>query len=180
MSKINNNLILIFGILAFIFGLSSLASPAYARGGMVDSGVYFTPYTYPLDYIPSSAPVNNGPVVIPGCEGRNTGYSTVNGQSCVGNYIAPTTTTTTKTTAVKKVNTTVAKTTTPAKVATASDVNDSYGSLTANALFGSNSFMPSGLLQWFIAIILILAIIFSWRYVHRSKENYMAEPLKHA
>ncbi|MFA5095106.1 MAG: hypothetical protein WC447_00355 [Candidatus Paceibacterota bacterium] len=177
MSKINNNLILIFGILAFIFGLS-LASPAFARGGVVESGVTFTPYTYPVEYI--SNPVNNGPVVIPGCEGRNTGYSTVNGQSCVGNYIAPTTTATKTTVAKKTTNTTVAKTTTPAKVATASDINESYGDLTANALFGSDSFMPSGLIQWIIAIVLVLAIIFLWRYVHRSKENYMLEPMKHA
>ena len=155
MSKINNNLILVFAILAFVFGLS-LATPAYARGGIVESGVNFTPYTYPLDYIASPTPVVTS---------------------------TPPVTTTTSTTTVKKTtNTTVAKTTTPApaKVATASDVNDSYGNLTANALFGSNSFMPSGLVQWIVFAILILLIIFLWRYIHRSEEKYMSSPLKHA
>jgi hypothetical protein len=195
MSKINNNLILVFAILAFVFGLS-LATPASAYYSFTSSeGVVFhgnppIDYSTPI-YYQASAPVvykapvvNNGPVVIPGCEGRNTGYSTVSGQSCVGNYIAPTTTTTTttKTTAVKNVNNTVAKTTTPApvKVATASDVNDSYGSLTANALFGSNSFMPTGLVQWIIFAIIVLLIIFLWRYIHRSEEKYLSSPLKHA
>ena len=62
----------------------------------------------------------------------------------------------------------------------ASDFNESYGSLTANALLGSNSFMPTGLVQWIIFVILILLIIFLWRYVYRSKEKYMLEPMKHA
>ena len=62
----------------------------------------------------------------------------------------------------------------------ASDFNESYGSLTANALLGSNSFMPTGLVQWIIFAILIVLIIFLWRYVHRSEEKYMLEPMKHA
>jgi|GEM_PF-1305020 len=61
-----------------------------------------------------------------------------------------------------------------------SDFNESYGSLTANALLGSNSFMPTGLLQWIGFIIMIILIIFLWRYINRSEEKYMKEPLKHA
>jgi hypothetical protein len=173
MSKINNNLTLILGILAFILGLS-LALPAFARGNPVESGVIFTPYTY--TYSTNPVPVATGPVVIPGCEGRTTGYSTATGQSCYGNYINNTSTTT-----VKNTNTTVAKTVTKTNSdVVASDTNEDYGSLTANALFGSDSFMPTGLIQWILCIVLILAIIFLWRYVHSSKEKYMAGPLKHA
>ena len=62
----------------------------------------------------------------------------------------------------------------------ASDFNENYGSLTANALLGSNSFMPTGLVQWILFVVLILLIIFLWRYMHRSKEKYMLEPMKHA
>ena len=62
----------------------------------------------------------------------------------------------------------------------ASDFNENYGSLTANALLGSDSFMPTGLVQWIVFVIMILLIIFLWRYVHRSEEKYMGEPLKHA
>jgi len=58
--------------------------------------------------------------------------------------------------------------------------NETYGSLTANALVGSNSFMPNGLAQWIFFLVLIVAIIFLWRYVHRSEEVYMSEPMKHA
>jgi hypothetical protein len=65
-------------------------------------------------------------------------------------------------------------------VSSTSDINESYGSLTANALTGSNSVMPSGLAQWIFLGIIICLIIFLWRYVHRSKEIYMAEPMKHA
>lgn len=61
-----------------------------------------------------------------------------------------------------------------------SDLNESYGSLTANALVGSNSFLPTGFAQWILMILIILAIIFLWRYIHRSEEVYMSEPLKHA
>jgi len=177
MSKINNKLILILGILAFIFGLS-LASPVFAAGGgTVQYGVTFSPeystqYTNPVQYV-YPTPVVTSPTVIPGCEGRTTGYSTTTGQSCVGNYVAPASTTTTTNTVSKTTNTNKS-------VATTSDVNPNYGSLTANALFGSNSFMPSGLIQWIVFAILILLIVFLWRYVHRSEEKYMAEPMKHA
>ncbi|KKP85684.1 MAG: hypothetical protein UR88_C0010G0006 [Candidatus Nomurabacteria bacterium GW2011_GWA1_35_8] len=64
--------------------------------------------------------------------------------------------------------------------AKANDINESYGSLTANALFGSDSFMPSGLLQWILFVLLVVGIIFLWRYIHHSEEKYMAEPMKHA
>ncbi|HAS80465.1 MAG: Cell surface receptor IPT/TIG domain protein [Candidatus Nomurabacteria bacterium GW2011_GWE1_32_28] len=60
------------------------------------------------------------------------------------------------------------------------NIDENYGSLTANALLGSNSFMPNGIVQWIFFVILIVAIIFLWRYVHRSEEVYMSEPMKHA
>ena len=58
--------------------------------------------------------------------------------------------------------------------------NDNYGGLTANALEGSNNFLPTGLLQWIFLAIIVLAIIFLWRYVFRSEDKYLSEPLKHA
>ena len=61
----------------------------------------------------------------------------------------------------------------------ASDINENYGDLTANAVLGSNSFMPSGLVQWIFLAILVFAIIFLWRYA-LGREKYMSEPLKHA
>lgn len=176
MNKTSNKLILIFGaILAFSFAL-----PAYAETVTVDSGVIFNPsgYSYNTSY-QRTTPVYNTPVYytapvvyttplsIAGCEGRNTGFSTVTGESCAGNYVEKPTTIIVENTNSSKTNTaTVAK-------------KDGYGSLAANALLGSNSFMPSGLLQWIFFIVLIVSIIYLWRYVY-GKHKYLSEPLKHA
>jgi len=150
MSKINNKLILILGILAFIFGLL-LASPAYARGGPLESGLRFTPYDYPVQYV------------------NNTNTNTNNNPS---NNSSSTNVSNTTTQNSDTSNTTVSKT-------TDSNTNDSYSSLTANALVGSNSFLPTGLMQWIILAVIIVAIIFLWRYVH-AEDKYLSEPLKHA
>jgi ATP-dependent Zn protease len=182
MKEINNKLILTLAILAFVFGLF-LASPVHADG-TVYSGLVFTPYApvynspNPNNYYNSS---NNTPEVIPGCDGRTTGFSSTTGQSCFGNLVNnnSNSTTTTKNT---DTNTTVSNNTNATTTNnTGNNTNPTYGSLGANALVGSNNgFMPSGLLQWIIFILLVLALVFLWRYVHGSKEKYMLEPMKHA
>ncbi len=196
MSKTNNKLIFISGVFSFILGLLLSASPVYARGGVVESGLTFTPYNYPIQYLSNPVPNQTS---IPGCEGRNTGFSTINGQSCVGNNInntnnadqnTNTTSSNITNTTTKNSNTTTENNNTVSKITDTNNTiatldsnssnKDTYGSLTANALIGSNSFMPTGLLQWIICIILILAIIFLWRYVHNSKDKYMSSPMKHA
>lgn len=193
MSKTSNKLILVLGIIAFIFGLL-LATPAFARESFtMRSGVDFDADTYSNNRISNY----NNSSVIPGCEGRTTGFSTVTGQSCYGNNVGNTTPTTIVRNYYNNYSTnnvpptTKAPTSKPEVVAatstntytsdtTTSDINDSYGNLSANALFGSNSFMPTGLIQWVFSILLIIAIIFLWRYVHKSEEKYMGEPMKHA
>ena len=77
-------------------------------------------------------------------------------------------------------NTTVSKTTDTSNTIAANDTNNSYSGLTANVLEGSNSFLPTGLLQWIFFAIIVVAIIFLWRYVFRSEDKYLSEPLKHA
>ena len=53
-----------------------------------------------------------------------------------------------------------------------------YSNLAANALYGSSSFLPSGLIQWlFFAIIILLIVIFA-RKIFSPK--YFEGPLKHA
>ncbi len=160
-----------------------MASPAHAR----ENGVILFPYhpyslprsnystqynNYPIQ-TPTvyTYPVYNSPTVIDGCNGRNTGFSTTTGQSCIGNYVV------TPTTTVVKVPGTV--TTTKSDSSDTSDTNDNYSDIAANALYGSNSFMPTGIVQWIFFVILILAIIFLWRCVY-AEEKYMSEPLKHA
>lgn len=57
---------------------------------------------------------------------------------------------------------------------------ESAAALTSNAIFGSDSFLPTGILQWILFIILVLAIIFIWRRFFGSTAKYHATPLKHA
>ena len=200
MNKINNKLIFTLGILTFIFGSLS-ASPVYASPvGIMDSGsVTFNPnysnnsYSNPrYNYNNNYQPYYNNPTVIPGCEGRDYGFSTVNGQSCIGNYVVPNTNNSSQNTTTSSANTftntkntsnttsTVSKTTDMNNTTTTSNNNENtFSGVTANALEGSNTFLPSGLMQWIILAIMIAAIIFLWRYVH-AEEKYLSEPLKHA
>ena len=165
MNRTNNKLILFLAILSFVFGFS-LTTPAYAnRGGGI-------PFYLPNDYPETTQYPSNYysvPVYTPVYKPVYYDYNVPNDNTTT--QIAPT---------VKNPTNTVSKTASKNTVATTSDINENYGSLAANALFGSNSFMPNGLIQWIFFIILITAIIFLWRYVHRSKDIYMSEPLKHA
>lgn len=55
-----------------------------------------------------------------------------------------------------------------------------YGSLASNAIFGSNSFLPSGLIQWVLFAIIILIIVIIVRKIFGGKEHYDELPMKHA
>ncbi|HEU0085433.1 MAG TPA: IPT/TIG domain-containing protein [Candidatus Paceibacterota bacterium] len=58
--------------------------------------------------------------------------------------------------------------------------DESYKSLTANAVFGSRGFFPTGILQWIIFVILIGAIVFIWRKYFGGESQYRSAPMKHA
>ncbi len=51
--------------------------------------------------------------------------------------------------------------------------------LTANAVFGDNGFLPSGLIQWILFAILVLLIVIMVRRIYGGTEKYHATPLKH-
>jgi hypothetical protein len=113
----------------------------------------------------------------PGGGSSNAAYFTINnGTSSIVN--TRTTSNNTSSTSVNNSNT--SSTTNTTQTNATNDTNPTYGSLTSNALFGSNTFLPSGLFQWILCIIIILAIIVLWRYIHRSEDKYMSEPMKHA
>ncbi len=76
--------------------------------------------------------------------------------------------------------TTANKTTTVAKADTTITTKDSYNGLAANAVFGENGFLPSGLLQWILLAIIILIVIILARRVFGRKDKYHQAPLKHA
>ena len=52
--------------------------------------------------------------------------------------------------------------------------------LAGNAIFGSNGFMPSGLIQWILFAIVVLLIVILIRKVFGAEERYHATPLKHS
>ena len=59
-------------------------------------------------------------------------------------------------------------------------VNDTNESnLASNVIFGSNSFLPSGLIQWIFFAIIILVIVILVRRVYEGNKKYQATPLKH-
>lgn len=59
------------------------------------------------------------------------------------------------------------------------DANSNYGSLASNAIFGSNSFMPSSLIQWIFFAIIVLLIVILVRKVYGADKKYHATPMKH-
>ena len=56
----------------------------------------------------------------------------------------------------------------------------SYSNIASNAIWGSNSFLPSGLVQWVLFAIVILLIVILARKIFGAKESYNEAPMKHA
>lgn len=167
MSKIFNNLI-VSGIIFFsAFGIiPALDANAQNLGGYIATGAYnpqpptqtYYPAPYPTPqpvYVPTYVPVPEPvPVyVAPAPAPTPTVYSNS------ANPNAP---------VAKK---TVAK----AKPKPA----ETNSELTANAVFGSDTFLPSGLIQWILFAILVLLIVILVRKIYGADARYHAEPLKH-
>ena len=58
--------------------------------------------------------------------------------------------------------------------------NETTSSLASSAIFGGNSLVPSGLIQWVLFAIIILLIIIIVRKVTGASDRYHKSPLKHA
>ena len=58
--------------------------------------------------------------------------------------------------------------------------DEKYGNLAANAVFGTTSFMPSGLVQWVLFAILVLLAVIIIRRIFGADKKYHSAPLKHA
>ena len=81
----------------------------------------------------------------------------------------------TTTTIVKR---TVATASTTAKTST--QPKEDLSTLPANVIYGSNSFIPSGLLQCILLAILILIIVILSRRVFNGNKRFHSSPLKHS
>jgi hypothetical protein len=58
--------------------------------------------------------------------------------------------------------------------------DQAYRNLTSNAIYGSNTFLPSGLVQWVLFAIIIVLIVILVRRISGAREKYHEAPLKHA
>ncbi len=173
MKNLNNNLIVsTLGILV-AFGLAFVAFPASAHAEY--AYYHFSNNdNQNMKLYPDPAPdviYKPAPTVI--YQTPNTVYQpyTNNGANNTNTSSSSNNTNTQST----NTSNTTSTTSTTSKV-TAND----YKKVTANALFGSHSFMPSGLVQWVILAIFILLVIVLIRRAFGAEERYHSEPLKHA
>lgn len=80
---------------------------------------------------------------------------------------------------VMTVNYTPKKVATTTKPKTVAKAPTNANALTANAVYGSNGFLPSGLIQWILFAIFVLLIVILSRRVFGAKDKYQTAPLKH-
>jgi hypothetical protein len=59
------------------------------------------------------------------------------------------------------------------------NTGQNFSNLASNAIFGSNGFLPSGLMQWILFAIAILLIVILARKISSAKKNYNETPMKH-
>lgn len=58
--------------------------------------------------------------------------------------------------------------------------DEAYRNLASNAIYGSGTFLPSGLVQWVLFAIIIVLLVILVRRIFGARERYDAAPLKHA
>ncbi len=56
---------------------------------------------------------------------------------------------------------------------------ENFSDLTSNAIYGSGSFLPSGIVQWILFAIIILLLVILARKLFGGEEHYLVTPLKH-
>ena len=175
MNKISNQKLNIafYGlqILAILI-LAIVISPIEADARIVAGGGYVTPYGS-TKWNNNISPVNQ---YYPGYyyyeePTVNQGYNQPTTTSNNSSTISQTTTVRNNSTGVTETNNSNEE-----PIRTGEDVSN----LASSVILGSNSFMPSGLVQWIIFAILILLIVILVRRVLRSNEDYQSTPLKHA
>ena len=54
-----------------------------------------------------------------------------------------------------------------------------YRDLGANVLWGTNSFVPSGIVQWILVVIFVFIGVILVRKIFHSDKKYKEKPMKH-
>src|SRR3989338_8675309 len=178
MSKINNTKIslnvfytlFILLILGLALGVL-IPVMVYAEGGTnyiygTSSGSSYNslPYSYPYNYNQNYINYNNNPYYYaPAPEPLDPNSAPpIYSNSANPHQV--------KIVAVKKTSST--------KVVSIKPVTTENSSLAANAFFGANSFLPTGLIQWIIFAILLLILIILIRKISGGEKEYHETPLK--
>ncbi|MES2315284.1 MAG: hypothetical protein V4486_00930 [Patescibacteria group bacterium] len=155
MTKVNNNKILsniVFGLLMLlILGLGAIAFIPRESKAYTERYGYVRPYSE--DFVDTFQSPNYG--------GANA-VTPPSSPTPSGTVLGASTTKTTK------------------KPATTTAVKTEFKDLTANAVYGSNSFLPSGLIAWVLLAIIILIIIILVRKFFGAEDRYQSTPLKHS
>ena len=165
-NQIKQNIFSSFIILAiFIFGIITIPAKASA-----DRSGYVAPYN--STRFDNNIAVNNNPYYDPNYYQEPVYIPTpsliyVNPAPAQIVYLNTTDSNT-------KITTT--ETTSTKNTDTATDKNSN---LAASAIFGSNSSMPSGLIQWIFFAILILLMVILVRRIYGGSEKYYAAPMKY-
>jgi hypothetical protein len=179
MNKINKKLSVSGpGVLA-IFVFVVVASPLSASA---QSGVNYNFDTFSGFNVTHVAPVPiPAPVYYPVYQAPvyNPVYTPVYAPAPAPTPIVYSNTVNQKVAVVKTAPRIIARATTPAPQVTVSAAPDN-SNLAANALFGSNGFLPSGLIQWILFAIFILVVVVLARIVFGAKRKYDSTPLKHS
>lgn len=74
---------------------------------------------------------------------------------------------------------TTKKTTAVAKTDEVVEPEEGPKELAANAIFGANTFTPSGIIQWILFAILVLVSVILVRKIYGADQKYHAAPMKH-
>ena len=182
MNKLNNkklNIVFYSFQILTILVLGVTVSPLVTDARIVTGGSSVTPY--------NSTKWNNN---VPTVNQYNPGYYFYEEPNVSNGYTPPVvnnsnnSSTSNKTTTVNK-NTSYSDTSVEEEntedesnktVRTSEDVSN----LASSVILGSDSFLPSGLLQWILFAILIVLIVIIVRRIMRGEERYHAAPLKHA
>lgn len=165
-NQIKQNIYFSFAILAiFVFGIITIPKEVNADIPGRASSYYdnITGYGYgnnPNYYYPNQTYIPQSTYVNPAS--APTVYSSTTNPNARG--------TTTSSNKVAK--------TTKALPSKESNIEDAKN-LAANALFGSDGFLPSGLFQWMLFAILVLLTIIFVRKLYSGDKHYYATPMKH-
>ena len=163
------------GILA-VLALGLIIIPVEANA---DLGGYVTPY--------NSTNYNNNPVQNNSYMAPNTSPTPINNSAAPivysnnPNGSQTSNTTVSRTVVERDINSSnTSDSSTENSNTTTEKSKESSSSLAANAVFGSNSFTPSGLIQWIFFAILVLLVVIIVRRFYGADKRYYSTPLKHA